>query len=87
VVKPSLFAISSSTITKVAFILPIGEILQSSVGLMVVMVLLDPFRGMAAYRNYTKTQQHGPEVKHGRSSAKDGAPKRFRCGKIQEKVS
>jgi len=29
----------------------------------------------------------GPEVKNGRSSAKDGALERLRCGTIQEEVS
>jgi len=53
-------------------------------------VLPDPFRGMGAWRNSTETQQSGhaprsgPEVKNGRSSAKDGAPKRLGCGTIQE---
>jgi len=43
---------------------------------MVVVVLLDPFRGMGAWRNSTETQQsgHAPksgsEVKNGRGSAK-----------------
>jgi len=43
-------------------------------------VLLDPFRGMGAWRNSTETHQSGhaprsrPEVKNGRSSAKDSAP-------------
>jgi len=43
-------------------------------------VLLDPFRGMGAWRNSTETQQSGhasrsgPEVKNGKISAKDGAP-------------
>jgi len=29
----------------------------------------------------------GPEIKNGRSSAKDGAPERLRCGTIKEEVS
>jgi len=43
----------------------------------------DPFLGMGARRNSTETQQSGhaprfgPEVKNGRSSAKDGAPERL----------
>jgi len=55
----------------------------------VVVVLLNPFRGMGAWRNSTKTQQlgqaprSGSEVKNG-SSAKDGAPERLRCRAIQE---
>jgi len=42
--------------------------------------LPDTFRGMGAWRNSTETQQSGhasksgPEVKNGRSSAKDGTP-------------
>jgi len=41
---------------------------------------------MGAWRNSMETQQlgHAPmsesEVKNGRSSAKDGAPERLRCG-------
>jgi len=48
---------------------------------------------MEAWRNSTETQQSGhaprfePEVKNGRSSAKDSAPERLRCGTIQEEVS
>jgi len=59
----------------------------------VVVVLLNPFRGMGAWRNSTETQQsgHAPrsgqEVKNGRSCAKDGAPERLRCGKFQKEVS
>jgi len=40
---------------------------------------------MEAWRNSTETQQSGhtprsgPEVKNGRSSAKDGSPERLRC--------
>jgi len=58
-----------------------------------VVVLPDPFRGMGAWRNSTETQQSShalrsePEVKNGRSSAKDGAPERLRCRTIQEEVS
>jgi len=43
-----------------------------------------------AWRNSMETLQlghvsrSGPEVKNGRSSAKDGAPERRRCGTIQE---
>jgi len=54
----------------------------------VVVVLPDPFRGMGAWRNSIETQQSGHalrselEVKNGRSSAKDGAPERFRCRTI-----
>jgi len=56
-------------------------------------VLLDPFRGMRAWRNSTETQQSGhttrfgPEVKDGRSGAEDGAPERLRRRAIQEEVS
>jgi len=59
---------------------------------MVVVVLIDPFRGMGGWRNSTETQQSahslrsGQEVKNGRS-AKDGAPERLGCGKVQEEVS
>jgi len=57
----------------------------------VVVVLPIPFRGMGAWRNSTETQQWGhapgPEVKNGRNGAKDGAPKRFGCGTIQEELS
>jgi len=48
---------------------------------------------MGPWRNSTKTQRSGhaprsgPEVKNGRSSAKNGAPERLRCGTIQEEVS
>jgi len=48
---------------------------------------------MRAWRNSTETQQSGhaprfgPEVKNGRSSAKDGAPESLRCGTIQEEMS
>jgi len=58
-----------------------------------VVVLPDPFREMGARRNSTEIQQSGhaprsePEVKNGRSSFKDDAPERFRCGTIQEEVS
>jgi len=58
-----------------------------------VVVLPDPFREIVARKNSTKTQQSGharrsgPEVKNGRRSAKDGAPKMLRCGTIQEEVS
>jgi len=54
------------------------------------MVLPDPFRGIEARRNSTVTQQscqaprYGPEVRNGKSSAKDGASERLRCGTIQE---
>jgi len=59
----------------------------------VVVVLPDAFQEMKARRNPMETQQSGhaprfgPEVKNGRSSAKDGAPERLRCGTIQKKVS
>jgi len=52
-------------------------------------VLHDPFRGMGAWKNSSaETQQSGhapksgPEIKNGRSSAKDGALERLRCGII-----
>jgi len=54
-----------------------------------VVMLPDPFRGMGAWRNSTETQQldhaqrYGLEIKNG-SSAKDGGPKRLRCGTLQE---
>jgi len=60
--------------------------------MVVVVVLPDPFRGMGAWTNSTETQQSshaprsGPEIKNGRSSAKDGAPERLRCKTIQEEV-
>jgi len=59
----------------------------------VVVVLPDSFRGMGAWRNSTESQQSGhasrsgPEVKSGRSSAKDDALERLRCWTIQEEVS
>jgi len=59
----------------------------------VVVVLPDPFREMRAWRNSTETQQSGhgprsgPKVKNGRSSAKDGAPERLRCGTVKEEAS
>jgi len=43
-------------------------------------------RGMGSWRNFTETQQSGhasrsgPAIKNGRSSSKDGAPERLRCG-------
>jgi len=55
-----------------------------------VVVLLDPFRGMGAWKNSMQTQQSshaprsGPEVKNVRSNAKDGAPERVRCRTISE---
>jgi len=57
-----------------------------------VVVLSDPFQGMGAWKNSTETQQSGhvprsgPEVKNGRSNAKDGASERLRCGTIQENL-
>jgi len=60
---------------------------------MVVVVLPNFFRGMRSWRNSTETQQlghapkSGPEVKNGRSSAKDGAPQRLGCGTDKEEVS
>jgi len=60
---------------------------------MVVVVLPDPFRRMGAWRNSTETQhsghapRSGPEVKNGRSSAKDGTSERLGCRTIQEEVS
>jgi len=62
-------------------------------GLCLVVVLPDPFRGMGAWRNSTEIQQSGhaprsgPEVKNGRSSAKDGESERLGCGTFQEEVS
>jgi len=59
---------------------------------MVVVVLPDSFREMGAWRNSTETQQSGhapssgPEVKNGRSSAKNGAPERLGCGTIHKEV-
>jgi len=62
--------------------------------LLVLMVVLpDPFRGMGAWRNSTKTQQSGyasrsgPEVKNGRSSAEDGASERLGYGTVKEEMS
>jgi len=57
--------------------------------ILVVVVLPDPFRGMGAWRKSSETQlsaharRSGPQIKDGRSSAKDGAPERLRCGTIQ----
>jgi len=48
----------------------------------------DSFRGMGAWMNSTETQQSdhaprsGPEVKNGRTRAKDGVPKRLKCRAI-----
>jgi len=59
----------------------------------VLVVLPDPFGGMGAWINYTELQQaghaprSGPEVKNGRSSAKDGAPERLGYGTVKEEVS
>jgi len=59
----------------------------------VVVVLPDSFRRMGVWRNSTETQQSGhalrsrPEVKNGRSSAKDSAPERLGCGTVKEEVS
>jgi len=56
-------------------------------------VLPDPFQGMRAWKNSTETQQSGhaprsePEVKNGRSNAKDGALKRLGCQTAKEEVS
>jgi len=58
-----------------------------------VVVLPNPFRGLAAWKNSTETRQSshasrsGPEVKNAKSNAKDGMPLRFRCGTIQKEVS
>jgi len=58
----------------------------------VVLVLPDPFRGMEAWRNSTEAQQwshaprYGPEVKSGRSSAKNGVPERLGCGTIKKEI-
>jgi len=51
---------------------------------LVVVVLPDPFRGTGAWRNSTETR---PEIKNGRSGAKDGAPERLGCGTVKEEVS
>jgi len=55
----------------------------NSIRFAVVVVLPDPFRGMWARKNSAETQQtagplrkSGPEIKDGRSSAKDGALER-----------
>jgi len=56
-------------------------------------VLPDPFLGMGAWRNFTKTQQSGhaprsgPEVKNGRSGVKDGAPERLGYRTVKEEAS
>jgi len=48
---------------------------------------------MGTWRNSTETQQlghattSGSEVKNGRSSAEDGAPKRLGCRTVKEEVS
>jgi len=60
---------------------------------LVVVVLPDPFQGMRQWRNSMEIQQLGhaprsrPEVKIGRSSAKNGALERLRYGTIQEEVN
>jgi len=60
---------------------------------MMVVVLPDPFRGIGAWTNSTEAPQSGhaprfgPEVKSGRSSAKDNSPERLRCGTIKEEMS
>jgi len=41
-------------------------------------VLPDPFQRMGTWRNSAETQRSGPEVKNGRSSAKDDTPERLR---------
>jgi len=52
-----------------------------------------PFRGIGTWRNFTEAQQlghasvSGPEVKNGRSSAKDGAPVMPRRGTNQEEAN
>jgi len=59
----------------------------------VVVVIPNPFRGIGAWRNPTKTQQlghaqtSGPEVKNGRSGAEDGATERNGCRTVKEEVS
>jgi len=59
----------------------------------VVVVPPDPLRGMEAWRNFMETQQSGhaprsgPEVKNGRSGAKDGAPERLGCETVKEVMS
>jgi len=58
-------------------------------------LLLNQFSGGggATRANSAETQQSGhaprsgPEVKNGRSRAKDGAPERLRCGTIQKEMS
>jgi len=70
-----------------------SQLVDAGFDFLVVVVLPDPFRGMGVWRNSTETQQsgHAPrsglEVKIGRSSAKDGAPERLRCGTVKEEVS
>jgi len=57
--------------------------------LMVVVMLPDPFRGLRAWRNSAETQQlghapsSGPEVKNGRSCAKNGARMRDSPGGVE----
>jgi len=62
-----------------------------------------PLSRDGSLRNSTETQQSGhapretqqsghaprsgPEVKNGRSSVKDGAPEKLRCGTVKEEVS
>jgi len=51
----------------------------------------DPFRGMGARRNFAETTvgprlKAGPKVKNGRSSVKDGAPERLRCGQFRKRL-
>jgi len=58
-----------------------------------VVVIPDSFREMGAWRNSAETQQSGhaprsgPEVKNGRSSAKDGSPERLGCGTVKDELS
>jgi len=59
----------------------------------VVVVLLDPYQRMGAWKNSMEIQQlghaprSGPEVKNGRSAAEDGMPERLECGTVKEEVS
>jgi len=46
-----------------------------------------PRNGGAETQQSGHTPRSEPEVKNGRSSAKNGAPERLRCGTIQKELS
>jgi len=71
----------------------IGKTFSTFNILMVVVVLPDPFREIGTRSNSSDTQQlshvprSGQEIKDERSTAKDDAPERLRCGTIQKEAS